>query len=146
MEFKRFNENEIDKCVELFINVFSKEPWNDRWPSTEKAKEYLNDIINTPGFKGYVAYKDGEIIGLCFGHVKKWWSGDEYFINEMCIDTKLQKTGIGSKLMDFTKSNLLKEKVKTITLITERNTIAERYYIKNGFKEVKENTFMFNSL
>jgi hypothetical protein len=68
----RYKEENLNEIVDLFIEVFEKEPWNDNWPSKEKAKNYLLDIINTPGFKGYLKFRENELIGVLFGNIIQW--------------------------------------------------------------------------
>lgn len=60
MTIRTYTCEDFQRCVELFINVFNQEPWNDNW-SNEYAEQYLKDFINTPGFKGIV-FEDGSII------------------------------------------------------------------------------------
>ncbi|MBN1649137.1 MAG: hypothetical protein JW874_13960 [Spirochaetales bacterium] len=52
INLKKISPEDIDGCVELFINVFNSAPWNDQW-TKDKAKVLFEDFINTPGFIGY---------------------------------------------------------------------------------------------
>lgn len=71
------------------------------------------DIVNTPGFKGYVTEDDSQIVGLVLGHRKRWWRGDIYYLNEMCVSLNRQGEGIGTAMMKF-----VKEDVQTKNIIT----------------------------
>ncbi|MED3985791.1 hypothetical protein P4646_17275 [Peribacillus simplex] len=42
----------LELCIELYMNVFNSEPWNERW-TYETAKERLSDLLHTPKFLGF---------------------------------------------------------------------------------------------
>lgn len=133
------------KCTRLFIDVFNQEPWNDKW-SEEVAKQYLLDYTNTPGFMGIIAVKEGVVIGFIFGAHKVWWSGNEFFINEMCVKTENQKNGIGSMLLNYLLKKLDSENVSHLSLLTNRGIPAESFYKKNRFTEIKRLMFLSQSI
>lgn len=144
MEYKLFVENDLLKCTETFIEVFNAEPWNDEWTFT-KAQQYLLDFYHTPGFLGVLAVENEEILGFIFGVHKKWWRGDEFFINEMCVKSQQQNKGIGKALLN----RLLREldsTVKNITLLTDRGIPAEEFYKKNGFEEIERLVFLCKNI
>ena len=141
-----YKDKNIDEVVELFLDVFENEPWNDNWPTKQKAKNYLVDIINTPGFIGYLNYKEEKLAGVLFGHIVKWWEGDEYFIKEFFIDRKLQGEGIGSQMMEQLKTDLKNKDVHTMILLTENHAPAAQFYQKRGFKVSSHNVFMFKNI
>ncbi|MNP38866.1 putative acetyltransferase [compost metagenome] len=141
MEVKLFERNDLLKCINTFISVFNQEPWNDEW-SAETAYQYLIDFTNTPGFIGVAAVEDEEIIGFIFGVSKRWWSGEEFFINEMCVRIKEQKTGVGTALMRYLMKKLDSAGISNITLLTDRGKPAEAFYKKIGFTEIDRLVFL----
>lgn len=141
MEIKVVEESELLNCTAAFIEVFNREPWNDEW-EPEKAKQYLLDFYHTPGFMGLVALEGEEVIGFLFGVKRVWWSGDEFFINEMCVTSSQQKRGIGKALLDRLLEELDTQKVTHISLLTDRGIPAEEFYKKNGFEEVERLVFL----
>ncbi|QVK17229.1 GNAT family N-acetyltransferase [Mycoplasmatota bacterium] len=146
MELKSYNVQEIDAYVALFLKVFEKEPWNDKWPSFERAKSYLTDLSQTPGFRGFVATKNSTIVSICFGYIMKWWQGDEYFVKEFFVDDTMQNQGIGSILYDYMVQNLQKEKVRTITLLTEKSIPAFQFYQKKGLTLSEDTVFLYQNI
>lgn len=139
---KTFDNNSLEDVLTLFLKVFEKEPWNDKWKSRDHAKAYLTDLINTPGFNGYLALKDDTIIGCCLGYIVKWWQGDEYYIKEFFIDDAYQLRGIGSELYDYAVSNLKTKNVQSIILLTEKTAPAFSFYLKKGLTVSPETVFM----
>ncbi len=151
-------KEDISLCSSLFIEVFNREPWNDRWTG-QLATEYFEDVFHTPGFEGFLmeAVSDldlepdnqsvkSAIVGFVIGTRKKWWSGDIYYLYEMCVDESYQGEGIGSKLMEDAKTALVSKGFSSIVLLTERTFPAAHFYKKHGFIESPETRFYFCSL
>lgn len=142
MNIREFVESkDFDNCITLFLNVFNREPWNDNW-SIEGAKQYLADYIHTPGFRGYIAEDDGVVQGFILGFRKRWWEGDEFYINEMCVQVDGQRRGIGTQLMKHVEHDLICNGIRNITLLTNRGIPAEKFYIKNGFQVIERLIFL----
>ena len=141
MEIRDFKSDDFDGCANLFIQVFSQAPWNDHW-SLESASVYLRDIVMTPGFYGIVAQNEFGIIGMCWGHIKRWGMGDEFYVDEMCVVSERQRQGVGQRIMLYAKQKLGEMGVRHLTLLTARNTLAESFYQKQGFVAVNRLVFM----
>lgn len=141
MELALFTERDLVKCTKTFIEVFNEEPWNDKW-TIEKAERYLHDFYRTPGFIGILAMEDGEVLGFLFGIRRAWWSGDEFFIQEMCVKGDRQKRGIGNALLGRLEEELEAHSVTQLSLLTDRGIPAERFYKKNGFAEIERLVFL----
>ncbi|MFJ7859139.1 GNAT family N-acetyltransferase [Peribacillus sp. NPDC097206] len=145
MEFKRLAKNDLIKCTETFIEVFNDEPWNDEWTCT-KAEKYLLSFYQTPGFLGILAVENDEILGFIFGVNRVWWSGDEFFINEMCVKTQYQNKGIGRAMLNHLIKELHGSHISNITLLTDRGIPAEEFYKKNGFEEIERIIFLHKNI
>ena len=133
IEIREFLKEDMNECTNLFLKVFSGEPWNDKWESFDSAKKYLTEFIENPLFKGFIASENGRIIGVCFGHTRSYWQGKEFQIDEMYVDAELQGKGVGTKLICYVKDDLHKQGIKDFVLITGKDLPAEEFYIKNGF-------------
>ena len=145
MELKLFTDNDLVKCTETFIEVFNDEPWNDEWTSA-KAEKYLLNFYQTPGFLGVSAVENNEIIGFIFGVNRVWWSGDEFFINEMCVRKQYQNKGIGREMLNHLIKELHSSNISNITLLTDRGIPAETFYKKNGFEEIERIIFLHKDI
>lgn len=62
------------------------------------------------------------------------------------MDAAWQGSGIGTRILQFAESSLLKEGIGNITLLTDRNIPAEQFYKKNGFEGVDRLVFMHKRL
>lgn len=141
MNIRKYSSHDFEQCIHLFIEVFNNEPWNDKW-SRVKAESYLHDYIHTPGFKGVIAEEHEVIHGFIFGVSKRWWSADEFFINEMCVKSSQQRSGIGTSMLNYLAEELKSEGIENMTLLTNRDIPAEQFYKKNGFEEIERIIFL----
>ncbi|MFD1953438.1 GNAT family N-acetyltransferase [Paenibacillus thailandensis] len=141
MAIRLYGRDDFHKCVNTFIGVFNQEPWNDEW-SEASAEQYLRDYTDTPGFMGVVAEEAGEIYGFIFGCRKRWWSGEEFYVHEMCVSKAKQNAGIGSNLLTFLEKRLQAGGAARITLLTDKGIPAEAFYKKNGFVQVERLIFL----
>lgn len=135
MEIKQTESANFESYVDLFMSVFNRSPWNDEW-TKEKAFLYLMDIFNTPGFIGLEAIVDGKLVAVIIGNHKIWWSGDEFFIQEMFVDYQNQGRGYGKVLFESLIALLKEKKVSTISLLTDKGIDAEFFYKSKGMKQI----------
>lgn len=94
--FKRIGMNEIEIIKELFTSVFTVEPWNDDWSNQEQLDLYLSDLVGQSNSLTFGLFEDEQLIGVAMGHIRHWYSGTEYYIDELCIRTDRQGNGIGT--------------------------------------------------
>jgi aminoglycoside 6'-N-acetyltransferase I len=134
LELRKFSIEDTDECAELFMNVFSADPWYDEWLTIEQTRCYLNELIENPVFEGFIAYEDSKnIAAVCLGHKKSWWMGKEFIIDEFYVKNNKQGKGIGTILLDCIADYLTVEDYKRLILTTNKNIPAEKFYNKNEF-------------
>lgn len=86
----------------------------------------------------YGLFEDEKLIGVSMGHIKHWYSGTEYCIDELCIQTDKQGNGIGTYFLKEIEKGMKEIGLTQIFLQTENNVPAYGFYQKNGFYELKE--------
>ena len=138
-ELKRLNINDKEAIEEVFVSVFTKEPWNDDWSDKEQLDLYITDLIGQGYSLTYGLYDDDELIGISMGYIKHWYSGTEYIINELCILTERQGAGAGTFFITEIEKAIKELGLKQIFLLTDSNVPAYDFYKKNGFVEVTTN-------
>ena len=134
-ELKRLSIKDKAAITDVFISVFTKEPWNDDWSDKVQLDMYINDLIGQGYSLTYGLYDGDELIGIALGYVKHWYSGTEYIINELCIKTEKQGKGAGSFFIAEIEKAIKELGVKQIFLLTDSNVPAYNFYKKNGFNE-----------
>lgn len=127
-------EEYLEECVDLFIDTFSREPWNDKYDSREQVKKFFINHMKNNYFLGYIGLIDWKIVALSLGMKKPWISGMEYYIDEFCVSYDVQGKGVGTSFLKGIEELLIDEKVEGIILNTERDYPSCKFYEKNGFK------------
>ena len=137
--FKRIDLTEIDAIRALFVSVFTAEPWNDDWSDETQLNLYLHDLAGHSHSLTYGLYEDGQLIGLSMGHIKHWYSGTEYLIDELCIRADKQGKGFGSYFLEQIEQDIQTLGMVQIFLLTDNDVPAYHSYKKHGYYELKKN-------
>lgn len=128
----------LKECVDLFIDTFSSEPWNDIYASRKHVEDFIINHMKNNYFLGYVGLLENKVVALSIGMKKPWIYGMEYYIDEFCVGYNFQGKGIGSLFLSKIESLNAKENIEGIILNTEKNYPSYKFYKSNGFKELGE--------
>jgi len=139
------SKEDIAACVEIYIDAYSKEPWNEKYDYTS-VNQYIQKYLNINSFMGFVLFKDGEIIGEILGLIMPTAFGDYYRIEDFCINPKYQNKGVGSKFIELIKEHLKDKELNSIILNTNRKFPSFLFYKKNGFVDLEESATLFLDL
>jgi ribosomal protein S18 acetylase RimI-like enzyme len=145
MLIRRFEKDDMIDIENLYIKIFSAEPWNEHW-STDMVQERLKGLMINPMTIAYVAYDNQAISGALIGHITSYLETLEYYIDEFFVDTTLQRAGIGTAMLHYIEEDLKKENVKTFTLLTTRGYPCVDFYYKNNFKQLEDLIFLYKNL
>ena len=140
MAVTRITPGHLDAIVDIFLDVYNGPPWNDSW-ERENARAYLAAFMANPHFIGYALELDNCCQGACFGKVRYWWQGTEYYISEIFVARPVQRQGRGAAFMEMIQADLTQKGIHTITLLTDRQSGADRFYDRQGFR-TKERVVM----
>ena len=138
-KLKRLSIADKKIITDVFVSVFTKEPWNDDWSDKNQLDMYINDLVGQGYSLTYGLFDEDELIGIAMGYVKHWYSGTEYIINELCIKTERQGSGAGSFFIKEIEKAIKELGIKQIFLLTDTNVPAYHFYKKNGFVEETTN-------
>ena len=130
------NKNEVK---DFFREVFTKDPWNDDWSDEEQLDNYIVDLMGNHNSLTLAYFDDDKLAALAVGHIKHWYSATEYYIDELCVKTELQGQGIGGNFVNAVEEYLLKQGIKAIFLLTDKDVPAYDFYKKHGFEEHENN-------
>lgn len=140
--FGRLEAAMLDAVTDLFLEVFTRPPWNDHWESRDAARAYLAAHLDYNSFGGFAAWLDGRLVAVSLGFAKPWARGLEYWVNEFFVATDCQGRGLGSAFLGWIKAELKAEGMNALILSTERSYPAYRFYGRNGFAELGDLAFM----
>ena len=96
---RKLDTNNFETIKNFFVDVFTKEPWNDDWSNEEQLNGYIMDLIGNVNSLTLGYFMDDEMVGLSMGHIRHWYTGTEYYIDEFCICRGKQGIGIGTKFL-----------------------------------------------
>lgn len=136
MDIVKLSKEHVEACVDLFIDVFTKAPWNDTFDSREQVTDFFRNHMANNYFVGYVLKGQDGIVALSVGMKKPWIHGMEYYIDQFCVKPDLQGRGIGSCFLKLIEGEIRKEQMNAMILNTEKGLPSESFYLKNGFKSV----------
>lgn len=139
--YKKISDDILDEIMELFVETFRSEPWNECWTVKTAAKR-LHPMVNYEEFFGLCAYRDHVICGFIFGFFEQSCDGLEFMIKEFAVKNTGRGQGIGSQLYEEFEKRLREMNVKKITLLTLKGNLTEHFYLKNGFQTSAQMAFM----
>ena len=135
-KIKRIGMDDIESIKMLFLSVFTTEPWNDDWSDLNQLNLFLKDLIGQNNSLTYGIYEDSNLIGVSMGHIRHWFSGTEYYIDELCIKKEKQGNGIGSLFLEEIEKSIKELGMSQIFLLTEKDVPAYEFYKRKGFYEL----------
>jgi len=137
MQFTQLTTERFEDIRAFFRDVFTKEPWNDDWSDEIQLTAYIDDLIGEKGSLTFAMLDGGgDILALSMGRVRHWFSGTEYYIDELCVRTDLQGKGIGSQFIAHIEGAIKDMGMTHIFLQTYRDMPAYDFYLRRGFKEL----------
>lgn len=142
MELKELCFSDMEMVKELFLSVFSQEPWNDDWSEEEQLDCYIGDLLGHPRALCFGLFDQGKLLGLSLGYIRYWYEGTEYRIEEFCMSRDYQGQGHGASFLADIEKLLADRKIVHIILQTERNLPAYSFYKKCGFRALEEDVTM----
>lgn len=139
------NMNKVEQCIDLYINVFNNEPWNETW-TVEDARERLVDLVKTPKFLGFLLYEKDDLIGFIAGNSKQSDKGLAFYVTELCVHNQVQGKGYGPRLLQYLENELKERDIQSLYLLTAKGGSAEAFYIKNNYVENQERVVIKKNL
>ena len=130
---RQYESKDLAQCAAIYKEAFSEEAWGCIW-TQERAEEYLSDFAANPKFIGFVSEENGVIDGALFACKRVSWNNDEIHIDELLVDPKKQRSGIGGRLVDAVKEYSEENGLAGIVLYTAEQAPAKKFYEKNGFQ------------
>lgn len=137
----QFDLSMLQECIDLYQDVFSKEPWLENSDRADVERYFLN-FLECNKFVGYVVKANNKIIAVSIGLLKPWIKGEEYYIDQFYVDYNLQGKGIGTYFLSKIKEQLRDLNIHAIILATEKEFPSYNFYTKNGFSQLDELCFL----
>lgn len=135
VSIRKINHFDIEKCVEVYQNAYSKEPWNENF-NADELSIYIANYLDSNTKCAYSLLVEGEIAGMALGLIIPC-IGSQYFrLEDICVTPKYQKMGYGKSFLELIAGCLVSEKCDSILLGTQRGYPSHKFYIENDFREI----------
>ena len=126
-------KNNIEQIKSFYKAVFTIEPWNDDWSDDNQLQQYITDLTGNANSLTFGLFRGDEMVGLSMGKIMHWYTGTQYYIDEFCIKTSEQGSGLGTHFLNCVVDCIKDRGIKQIYLQTDRTLPAFKFYQKNGF-------------
>ena len=143
MDYCIMKQSDIEKCAHTLIKAFGEEPWNEHW-TYEQAYTRIDEIMSARVSRGYIIYDGDTVVSMLCGRIMTYLDFKELWVDEFSVHPDYQRQGIGTKMMEFVRTQLKqeKEKISFIVLNTEKGYPSVKFYEANGFEADESLVFM----
>ena len=140
MTFSDMKAENLGRYVQVFLNAFDGEPWNEPWDEVTASKRLIQ-FMNTGSFYGLELEEDGEVVAFILGQHEAYYDGPRFCIQEFCCGKR--GGGIGSKLLAELESRLKQQGIVRTYLMTIHGDATEGYYQRRGYVTDPDNIWMY---
>ncbi len=124
----------LDEYGGIYAAAFSGEPWNDPW-KPEDAVIHVKELLESKQAYGLEYVADGKVAGFVLGTSMLFHYGRTFEINDLAVDPSYQKRGVAKKLMKVLLSDLKKQGIVGVHLITAADAFLPEFYARFGFQK-----------
>lgn len=130
----RINIKHLEEYGRIYAEAFSGEPWNDPWKK-EDALIHVSELMESKQVYGLECTDGDIIVGFIIGTSMLFHYGRTFEINDLAVDPKYQKHGIGSRLLEQCLSDVESMGMVGVHLITAGEGVLPEFYRKYGFSK-----------
>ena len=143
MKISYYNEKHLQACADLLTHYYNQPDFGCHF-TTKSATLYLQELIFTPRFVGFLLFDKKDLLGFAFSHMKTWSDKNELQLNEFIIKPDATQQGYGNKLLEFIETYASSYELSGITLATNTLSLID-FCRKNNFLE-HDITFLYKGI
>ena len=132
MEYRTYNEKDIDGLASAMSMAYSEEPWNEQW-TMERAARRVKAILGNYQSVGLAATDNGMIVGGLLGFVDPYAEEDFFYVSELFVVPEHKRSGVGKQLLQELEIVLKEKGIHVVQLMSiEPNEV---FYGKCGLSK-----------
>lgn len=139
MKFREAKKSELPEVADIFMCGTNSPPYSENWNKRTALLKIKDHIKNKS--KVYIAIIDKKIIGFITARLEYLDNGGKIFVEEFYIRKQFQGQGIGTFMLAELE-RVYKGKIKSIALMSSKDSQAFKFYLKKGFKPYHQVIFM----
>ena len=132
LSFADLEDDDLLPCAELFVESFKQPPWNETW-DVEDAFDRLSDFLHCPKCVAFKVGYQNDIVGFLLGNEEVWCEDNYFYLKEVCVAHSFQRQGVGRALLQHLEDTLREKNISRLYLMTQSNSIPERFYTSLGY-------------
>ena len=134
LTYRTMTAADLHACADELVAAFAGKPWNEVW-THEQAYERIEEIMCARVSRGVVCMEGDRCVSMLSGRIMTYQDKKMFWIDEFSVHPDYQRQGIGSRMLAFLRSELLKEPqpINHMALITTRGFPSVSFYERNGF-------------
>lgn len=136
-EIRNINKDHIAEYGEIYAKAFSGEPWNDPWKA-EDAVLHVKELLDSNQSFGLEYVIDEKVVGFILGTSMLFHYGRTFEINDLAVDPAYQRRGIAKQLLERCLTDVKKQGMTGVHLITAGEGNLPVFYENYGFKKENE--------
>lgn len=127
----------VKKDIPRILRLFNSELFLTGNDELRYNKNHIEEYVTNPVGRFFVYEVDGKIVGAILVELRK--KAKYIYLDDIIVDRKYRKQGIGSKLMDYIENLAKKEKIKLLFGFTEiSNKPIHKLLKKRGYERGKK--------
>jgi ribosomal protein S18 acetylase RimI-like enzyme len=141
MKIRKATKKDLKDIANLMTSEYLKH-YQEKWKQKDALKtlEYYLDVGEI-----FLAEIEGKLAGFVI-ICKEFCNRSSVIVEELVVDGKFQRKGLGSKLIDFTQDYCKKNKIHFIWLMAVKRSVAFKFYKKLGYKYNKSIAYFSKEL
>ena len=138
MNIRNCEKADLIAYAELFVEVFSEPPYNEKW-SIRDAKAYIKRFWRIEPESCLVAEKDGGTEGVLLGFSYPWQNRKDFTVQELFVRKKARRQGIARALIGCVLEDFPID--TAVSLVVNEKADAAIFYERLGLSQNKQNKF-----
>ena len=132
MKIRKAKKQDLKEVIRIFKKEYAKPPYNEKWENrllSKKIRDYFK------GSRIAVSIIENKVVGFIIFKKVLWTGGYSGFIEEVAVDSKHQRKGVGKALIKHAEDFFRKNKIKEVSLMSNAKSKAFKIYKRLKYKK-----------